>query len=69
MAYYCKIAAATKWHHVSLFLESKKKNLIRLHSPKIVYTHLVTRLRLSTFVCDSSTFVYTRDINKDIRCN
>ena len=46
VAYWCIIATTTKWDHVSLFLESKKKFLIRLHS--------------STFVCDSSTLVYTR---------
>ena len=51
----------------------KKKLLIRLRSSTFVYTRLVTRLHspvlvwwliytrlhLSTFVCDSSTFVYT----------
>ena len=46
VAYWCIIATTAKWDHVSLFLESKKKFLIRLHS--------------STFVCDSSTLVYIR---------
>ena len=49
----------TKWDHVSLFLESKKLFLIRLHLPTLVqwlvYTRLVTRLHSPS---DSSTLVY-----------
>ena len=60
MAYCCKIATAAKWHHASLFLGSDKNVLIRLQSPTFVYTRLVPHLRSSTFVCELSTFVYTR---------
>ena len=61
VAYRCTIATATKWSHVSLFLESKKKFMIRLHSSTFVYTRLVTRLHSSS---DSSTLVCTRLVTR-----
>ena len=64
VAYCCIIATTTKRDHVSLFLVSKKNFLIRLHSSTFVYTRLVTRLHLSTFVCDSSTLLYTRLVTR-----
>ena len=48
VAYCCIIATTTKLDHVSLFLESKKTFLIRLHSSTIVYTRLVTHLHSSS---------------------
>ena len=63
MIYCCIIATATKWEHVSLFLESKKSFLIRLDSSIFVYTRLVTRLHSSTRLVTrlhSFNFVYTR---------
>ena len=50
--------------HVSLFLESKKIIMIRLHWSTFLYTCLVTPLHLSTFVCDSSTLVWTRRLTR-----
>ena len=58
MAYCCTITT-TKWNHVSLFLESKKKkSLIRLHSSAFINSRLVTRLHSSETSLHSSTLVY-----------
>ena len=50
LAYCCIIATTRKWDHVSFFVESKKKLLIRLLWSTFVNTRVVTRLHSSTFV-------------------
>ena len=64
MAYCCTITT-TKWNHVSLFLESKKKKFdsptlfcIYLHSSAFINSRLVTRLHSSETSLHSSTLVY-----------
>ena len=61
VAYFCIITTiTTSSNHVSLFLELKKNILICLHLSSFAYAHLVNLLHSTSFVYDSSSFIYTR---------